>query len=118
MSLFTQFTGNVVDKDNTSLKAYRYKGYHKESDTWSKWYSSNNETQYNFNLGDADWLTQTGVANKNDTIIIVAETLESNIVDRAYSFIVVKLTDDTTYINDIKLIKGTQPLVIDHWVLS
>jgi len=118
MALFTLLTGNIIDVNNNPVSKFRYRGYHKETKTWSGWYSNNNETQYNFNMGDAAWLTPAGTVNSGDTVYIVVETLEDTVTARAFAMISLTLTNETSYVNDIQLLKCIKPNVIGLWSLQ
>lgn len=118
MSLTKQFSGNLFDKDGVAISNIKYKGYHKETNTWSTWYDCGTEFQYNINLGDAAWLTQTGVVSAGDTILLVFETQEADPLDRQFALYEFDLTLADTYMQDVQLM-GCQPPNVDGlWHLS
>ena len=118
MAVNKQFSGNVVDSSEQPLPNIRYRGYHVNSSTWSDWYESGDYTQYNINLGDAAWLSQSGSVNAGDIVLLVFETLETDIKVRQFSMIKVTITDTDYYINDVQLLKSHAPNIINNWHLS
>lgn len=117
MALFKLFTGSVVDADTELVTEFRYRGYHKPTNKWSNWYPSNGESQYNFNMGDAAWLSQTGNVNTGDSVLIVIETLETLPINRSFAMIEMVLTSNDTYVQDIQLRPCFQPNVKSLWTL-
>jgi len=118
MALFLNLTGNVVNEQQQPITNFRYKGYHKTTGLWSDWYSSNNETQYNFNLGDSSWLTQDGIVKSGDIILIVIETLETEVTRRSFACIEIKVTDATSYFTDIQVKPNQYPNVDNLWEIN
>jgi len=118
MAVNKQFSGNVVDSSEQPLPNIRYRGYHTNSGTWSDWYESNSYTQYNINLGDAAWLSQYGSVNVGDTVLLVFETLETDIKIRQFSMIKITILDIDYYINDVQLLNSHAPNMEDNWYLS
>ena len=118
MAVNKQFSGNVVDSSEQPLPNIRYRGYHVNSGTWSDWYESGDYTQYNINLGDAAWLSQSGSVNAGDIVLLVFETLETDIKVRQFSMIKVTITDTDYYINDVQLLKSHAPNIVNNWHLS
>lgn len=118
MALFVQFSGSVKDASGNDVNNFRYRGYHKETNKWSDWYLSNNIPQYNINLGDSSWLSQSGTSNSGDHILLVIETLESNPVERYFSmFEMVLIGTISTYVQHAQ-VKKVQPLVLENkWKL-
>ena len=118
MALTKQFSGNLYDKDGNALSDVLLKGYHKETNTWSTFYDTGVETQYNANLGDDQWLTQTGIANDNDTILLYFETKETDPLDRQFCLYEFTLTSESTYVQDVQLKPVQAPVIANRWDLS
>jgi len=118
MALTKQFSGNLFDKDGVEISDIICTGYHKETNTWSTVYDTGSEVQYNMNLGDAGWLTQTGVTNVGDTILLKFETKEADPLDRQFALYEFTLTSSDTYIQNIQLEVCQPPNVVGLWSLS
>ena len=119
MALTKQFSGNLVDHTGAAITNISVKGYHKETNTWSTPYDTLLESQYNLNLGDAQWLTQTGVVHGGDTILLVFETQETDPLLRQFALYETTLVDGTdVYIQDIQLQLCQAPNVVGLWDLS
>jgi len=118
MSLNKNFQGNMVDKDSASVAQVRGKGYHKQSNTWSDWYEFNDETQYNINLGDSQFLGQDSSVNPGDDILIILETKETDPLDRQFCMYEVELDGSDTYVQDLQLMDCQAPNVVGLWGLS
>jgi len=114
MALNYTFTcNNIVDENLNTIDCY-YQGFHVESKTWNNTRISS-LSQYSANLGDGDWLTQTGNVSIGDTVIlcfwtdVTNSTLRSGIKDRFCS-IEVTINSSSIYINDVKLTPKTAPI--------
>jgi len=101
---------NIKDENNNNIDCY-YQGYHVRTGTWNNVRLSN-YSQYSCNLGDGDWLTQTGEVFSGDVIILVfwvsADNTRSGLKDRFCS-VSITLTGQSTYINDVQLRPKTIP---------
>ena len=115
MALNKTFTCNIIkDENDNDIDCY-YQGYHVRTGTWNDVRYSENQ-QYNCNLGDGDWLTQDGEAQNGDIIILNfwvsddedTKDTRTGLKDRLCS-IIITLTGDSTYINDIQLKPKTKP---------
>jgi len=118
MALTKQFSGNLFDYNGVALVNVLCTGYHKETNTWSTVYDTTAISQYNMNLGDASWLSQTGVANAGDTILLKFETKEVDPLLRQFALYEFQLTAADTYIQDIQLDICQAPNVVGLWGLS
>lgn len=119
MALYAQFSGTVKDASGSNVNNFRYRGYHKETNKWSDWYLSNGIAQYNINLGDASWLSQSGTINSGEHVLIVVETLESNPIERKFAmFETIIIGTISTYLQPVQ-IKANQPIVLKNkWKLQ
>jgi len=110
MALNKTFTCNtIVDENNIPIDC-NYQGLHVRSGIWNSVRTSS-FNQYNINLGDADWLTQSGEALIGDKVILVfwqSGTDRTGIKTRL-SAVEFTITSANTYINDIQLIPKTAP---------
>lgn len=111
MALNKTFTCNVIkDENENDINCY-YQGYHVRTGTWNDVRFSD-YNQYSCNLGDGDWLTQTGEVFTGDTVILVFwnsnEGNRSGLKDRLCT-ISLTLTEDSTYVNDVQLRPKTAP---------
>lgn len=110
MALNKTFTCNIIKDENDNDIDCHYQGYHVRTGTWNDVrYSENN--QYSCNLGDGDWLTQDGEVSNGDKVILAfwqKDDTRSGVKDRL-CFIVITITGDSTYINDIALKPKTAP---------
>jgi len=118
MALTKQFSGNLYDKDGVAITQIRFRGYHEPTDTWSDWYDSDIEDQYNCNLGDAQWLTQTGITAPGDDVMIMFETKDVDPLDRQFCLYEFKLTSGSTYVQDVQLMLCQPPNVVGLWDVS
>lgn len=105
MALNKTFTCNtIIDENNNDINCY-YQGYHVRTGTWNE-VKMSEFNQYSCNLGDGDWLTQTGEVFSGDDVILVFWVSEnddrSGLKDRMCA-IKLKLTNESTYINDVQL---------------
>lgn len=118
MALFVQFSGTVKDAVGVDVTNFRYRGYHKESNKWSEWYNSNGIAQYNLNLGDAAWLSQSGSSNNGDHVLIVIETLETNVLARSFAmFETIIIGTITTYLQPAQIKPIQHPTAKTLWKL-
>lgn len=115
MALTKQFSGNLFDKDGVAIDEIRFRGFHQPTGIWSEWYDSTSEVQYNCNLGDAQWLTQTGLTAVGDTILIMFETKEVDPLLRQFCLYEFDLTAESTYVQDVQLMLCQPPNVTDLW---
>jgi len=111
MALNKTFTCNTIVDENLNDINCWYQGFHVRTKKWNTpRYSEYN--QYSCNLGDGDWLTQTGEVFTGDEIILVfwvsAEGERSGIKTRMSS-VIVTLTNDSTYITNPQLKPKTIP---------
>ena len=111
MALNKTFTCNVIkDENDNDINCY-YQGYHVRTGTWND-VKLSDYNQYSCNLGDGDWLTQTGEVFSGDKVILVFwnsdEDTRSGLKDRLCA-ISITLTEDSTYVNDIQLRPKTAP---------
>jgi len=111
MALNKTFTCNtIVDESGNAIEC-QYQGYHVRTGTWNTVRTSE-FNQYSCNLGDGDWLTQTGEVFAGDVVILAfwvsTDATRAGIKDRL-CFIAVTLNNDSTYVNDIKIRPKTLP---------
>ena len=118
MSLNITFNADLLDSNEAEVANIRYRGYHKESNTWSDWYDSGDETQYNINAGDAEWLGQDGTVNTGDTFVLIFETQEDEATDRQFAVMEIAHDGSQTYTNKVKLMGCQAPNVNTLWRLS
>jgi len=112
LALNKTFTCNTIfDEDDNAIECY-YQGYHVRTGTWND-VKYTEEQQYNCNLGDGDWLTQDGEVLNGDLVIlnfwVSDEDTRSGLKDRMCS-IIIEITSDNTYVNDVKLKPKTAPV--------
>jgi len=118
MALNITFSEDLLDRDEAAISDIKYRGYHKESDTWSDWYDSGDETQYNINLGDSAWLGQEGEVHNGDHILLMFETKEDDPLDRQFAVFEIVHDGSDTYTKKVKLQSCQAPNVIDLWKIS
>ena len=118
MALNITFTGTIYDENDVALQNVTYRGYHKESTVWSGAKVNTTETQYNFNLGDGDWLTQTGSAGSGDTVMIIFETDEASVTDRRFAVYEFDLTSSQVYVQDVQLRPVQPAIALGLWDLN
>jgi hypothetical protein len=105
LALNKTFTCNSIIDESSNLINCWYQGYHVRTGKWNDVrYSDYN--QYSCNLGDGDWLTQTGEVFNGDEVILVFwdsdENYRSGLKNRLCS-ILITIDSKSTYINDIQL---------------
>jgi hypothetical protein len=118
MALNITFTGDIYDENDVALQNVTYRGYHLESNVWSGAKVNTTETQYNFNLGDGDWLTQTGNATSGDTVMVIFETDEASVTDRRFAVYEFTLTSSQVYVQDIQLRPVQPAIALGLWNLN
>jgi len=110
MSLNKTFTCNIIkDEDDNDIDCY-YQGFHIRTRTWNDVRFSEN-FQYSANLGDDDWLGQEGEVKKGDKILLCFwfNGEDRNGLKDRLSSIIVELTNDNAYVNDVLLKPKTNP---------
>jgi len=111
LALNKTFTCNILkDENDNDIDCY-YQGYHIRTGTWNDVRYSENQ-QYSCNLGDGDWLTQDGEVFVDDIVLLCFWQNgddRTGLKDRL-CYILVTITSDSTYINDIQLQPKTAPL--------
>jgi len=118
MAVNKQFSGNLVDINLQEITEARYRGYHTPTGSWSDWYYTKGIAQYNINLGDSSWLTQDGIFNLDDEILLVFETLETEPENRIFSSFKLKLSTDDLYVFDVQLRATQPPVIVNNWYLK
>lgn len=117
MSLFKQFSGPVKDVEGNLIETFRVKGYHNTTGVWSSWYTNDVPGQYNLNMGDAAWLSQSGKVNIDDIVLLVFETLEDDPIDRKFCLLEMPITDTDVYLQPVQLKGCMEPNVYGLWSL-
>ena len=115
MALFKQYSGTVYDENNIPVNSFRYRGYIKQQNVWSDWYSSNN-SRYSINLGDGEFLTQDGYVDNGSELLIQIETNETNVSNRKFCYTLFVINNQSTVVRDIQIKPIQKPTILDeHW---
>lgn len=117
MALFKQYSGTVYDENDNAVSSFRYRGYLKQQNKWSDWYTSTN-SRYNINLGDSMFLTQDGDVANGSNLILVFETTEPTVTNRRFCYTEIIVTPDSTNLRDIQIKPIQKVNILDnHWDL-
>jgi hypothetical protein len=110
------FAGNIFDSIETQYMddevAYQAVHISNGISTWNDVHISE-FGQYNINLGDGDWLTQSGIQNIDDKVIIcfwINKTSTRNDLDLTeWSYIEIDLDGSSIYVNDAQTMPHQSP---------
>lgn len=115
MALFKQYSGTVYDENNIPVNSFRYRGYIKQQNVWSDWYTSNN-SRYSINLGDGEFLTQDGFVDNGSDLLIQIETNETIVSNKKFCYTLFVINNQSTVVRDVQIKPIQKPNILDnHW---